>query len=171
MFTWLGLKVEIYDDKTTTEVKDILQKWQSSEKITDSDCFVFFILSHGKSGQVYGTDGKLISIRTIMSYFTAKQCPLLAQKPKLFFIQACQGEKIQPAFKLEADSGNTIEVQADAQTSEYISSQQMASSIPDEADFLLGMATVDGYFSFRHVREGTWYIQALCKKLQELVPR
>ncbi|KAK9410863.1 caspase-10 [Crotalus adamanteus] len=47
----------------------------------------------------------------------------------------------------------------------------LTSSIPDEADFLLGMATVDGYLSFRHVHEGTWYIQALCSKLQLLVPR
>lgn len=44
-------------------------------------------------------------------------------------------------------------------------------SIPEEADFLLSMATVDGYVSFRHIEEGTWYIQALCSKLQLLVPR
>ncbi|XP_066477334.1 caspase-10-like isoform X2 [Tiliqua scincoides] len=171
VFTWLGLEVEIYDNQTSTEMRKILQKWQSDQKWKDNDCLVFFILSHGESGQVYGTDEELIPIRTIMSYFTAKRCPLLAQKPKLFFIQACQGKKVQQAFILEADSGDSMGIQADAQTSGYISPQQMASSIPDEADFLLGMATVDGYFSFRHVREGTWYIQALCKKLQELVPR
>ncbi|KAJ6665268.1 hypothetical protein lerEdw1_004317 [Lerista edwardsae] len=171
VFRWLGLEVKIYDDQTSTEMREIMQKWQSFESWKDSDCFVVFILSHGQSGQVYGTDGVLIPIRTILSYFSAKRCPLLAQKPKLFFIQACQGEKIQQAFRLEADSGDSLWVQTDAQTSEYISAQQMASSIPDEADFLLGMSTVDGYLSFREVSKGTWYIQALCKKLQDLVPR
>lgn len=171
VFRWLGLEVKIYDNQTSTEMTETMQKWQSFESWKDSDCLVVFILSHGKSGQVYGTDDVLIPIRTILSFFSAKRCPQLAEKPKLFFIQACQGEKIQQAFKLEADSGDPLRVQTDAQSSTYISPQQMASSIPDEADFLLGMSTVDGYLSFREVKKGTWYIQALCKKLQDLIPR
>lgn len=99
-----------------------------------------------------------------MSPFTAKQCPQLAAKPKLFFIQACQGNKIQ----------RPVYVDTDAQTPDPSSMQESCppfESIPEEADFLLSMATVDGYVSFRHTEEGTWYIQALCSKLQLLVPR
>ncbi|XP_070789349.1 caspase-10 isoform X2 [Pituophis catenifer annectens] len=171
VFTWLGFKVKKYDDKTSTEIEKLLEFWQSSKDWKDSDCLVCCILSHGKSGKIFGTDECLIPIRTITSYFKANRCPLLAQKPKLFFIQACQGEKTQqPAF-LQEDTGHAASFEPDAQSSGFVSSQQLTSSIPDEADFLLGMATVDGYLSFRHVLEGTWYIQALCSKLQLLVPR
>ncbi|XP_010222872.1 PREDICTED: caspase-10 [Tinamus guttatus] len=164
VFTWLGLEVKIYKDRTSKEIKDLMETWQDSKKQINRDCFICCILSHGDSGAIYGKDGELISIRTIMSYFTAKQCPALAEKPKLFFIQACQGKKIQCP----------VSVEADAQVPELPSVQQRISpsdSIPEEADFLLGMATIDGYASFRHVDQGTWYIQALCSKLQLLVPR
>ncbi|XP_010017544.1 PREDICTED: caspase-10 [Nestor notabilis] len=164
VFTWLGLDVRTYTDLTTQEIKELLRTWQHLEDHKDRDCFICCILSHGESGAVYGRDEELISIRTIMSHFTAKQCPQLAEKPKLFFIQACQGKEVQCA----------VSVQADAQIPDSFSMQQSISpseSIPEEADFLLGMATIDGYVSFRHVHQGAWYIQALCSKLQLLVPR
>ncbi|XP_064016797.1 caspase-10 isoform X2 [Pogoniulus pusillus] len=124
VFTWLGLDVRTYKDQTSQQILNLMQSWQHLPDHKDGDCFICCILSHGESGAVYGTDEKLVSIRTIMSYFTAKRCPQLAEKPKLFFIQACQG-----------------------------------------------MATIDGYVSFRHIQQGAWYIQALCSKLQLLVPR
>ncbi|KFM11181.1 Caspase-10, partial [Aptenodytes forsteri] len=164
VFTWLGLDVRTYTDLTSQEIKDLMRTWQHLQHHKDSDCFICCILSHGESGAIYGKDEELVSIRMIMSHFTAKQCPQLAEKPKLFFIQACQGKEIQcPVY-----------VEADAQIPDLSSVQQSISpseSIPEEADFLLGMATIDGYVSFRHVQQGTWYIQALCSKLQLLVPR
>lgn len=164
VFTWLGLDVQTYTDKTSVEIKNLMQEWRSSKDHRDRDCFVCCILSHGELGLVYGTDEREVPIRTIMSYFTARQCPQLAEKPKLFFIQACQGKEIQQAVYIEAD----------AQNPDLLPIQQLVSpseSIPEEADFLLGMATVGGYASFRHIQHGTWYIQALCNKLQLLVPR
>ncbi|XP_064925611.1 caspase-10 isoform X2 [Columba livia] len=164
VFTWLGLDVRIYPDQTSWQIRELLRTWQRLPDHKDRDCFICCILSHGESGAIYGKDEELISIRTIMSHFTAKHCPQLAEKPKLFFIQACQGKAIQcPVY-----------VEADARIPDLSCMQQSVSpseSIPEEADFLLGMATIDGYVSFRHVQQGTWYIQALCSKLQLLVPR
>ncbi|XP_053926137.1 caspase-10 isoform X2 [Cuculus canorus] len=163
VFTWLGLDVKTYRDLTSQQIEDLMLTWQRLPDHKDRDCFICCILSHGDSGAVYGKDAKLVSIRKIMSHFTARQCPQLAEKPKLFFIQACQGKAVQcPVY-----------VEADAQTPALSSMQQSLSpeSIPEEADFLLGMATIDGYVSFRHTEQGTWYIQALCSKLRLLVPR
>ncbi|NXL57829.1 CASPA protein, partial [Chordeiles acutipennis] len=164
VFTWLGLEVKTYTDLTSQKIKSLMQTWQHLQDHKDRDCFICCILSHGESGAIYGKDEELVSIRVIMSHFTAKQCPQLAEKPKLFFIQACQGKEIQcPVY-----------VEADAQVPGLSSMQQSVSpseSIPEEADFLLGMATIDGYVSFRHIQQGAWYIQALCSKLQLLVPR
>ncbi|XP_048165077.1 caspase-10 isoform X2 [Corvus hawaiiensis] len=164
VFTWLGLDVRTYTDLTSGDIRSLMQTWQDLQDHEDRNCFVCCILSHGESGAIYGTDEKLVLIRTLMSHFTASRCPQLAAKPKLFFIQACQGNKIQ----------RPVYVDTGAQTSDLSSMQDsfpLFESIPEEADFLLSMATVDGYVSFRHIEEGTWYIQALCSKLQLLVPR
>jgi len=46
-----------------------------------------------------------------------------------------------------------------------------AETIPDEADFLVALATVPGYVSYRSRRNGSWYITTLVKMLQELADR
>ncbi len=43
--------------------------------------------------------------------------------------------------------------------------------LPNEADFLIGYSTVQGYASFRHEEEGTWYINKLCAELQSNIER
>ncbi|XP_058696320.1 caspase-10-like [Poecile atricapillus] len=164
VFTWLGLDVRTYTDLTSVDIKNLMETWQHVQDHKDRNCFICCILSHGKSGAIYGTDEKLVSIRMLTSHFTAKQCPQLAAKPKLFFIQACQGDDIQ----------RPVYVDTDGPTPDLSSVQERVSlyeSIPEDADFLLGMATVDGCVAFRHIEEGAWYIQALCSKLQLLVPR
>ncbi|NWZ77414.1 CASPA protein, partial [Poecile atricapillus] len=164
VFTWLGLDVRTYTDLTSVDIKNLMETWQHVQDHKDRNCFICCILSHGKSGAIYGTDEKLVSIRMLTSHFTAKQCPQLAAKPKLFFIQACQGDDIQ----------RPVYVDTDGPTPDSSSVQERVSlyeSIPEDADFLLGMATVDGCVAFRHIEEGAWYIQALCSKLQLLVPR
>jgi Caspase domain len=57
----------------------------------DADCFVLFILSHGENGQICGTDGQRVSIEDVKTYFDGEHCRALLTKPKLFFIQTCQG--------------------------------------------------------------------------------
>ncbi|XP_067597117.1 caspase-10 isoform X2 [Pseudorca crassidens] len=160
VFQWLGFSVHIYVNVTKDHLEQVLQYFQTHPGHADGDCFVFCVLTHGKFGAVYSSDGNLIPIRQIMSHFTAQQCPALAHKPKLFFIQACQGEEIQPSVSIEADAVNPEHVPPSLQD-----------SVPVEADFLLGLATVPGYVSFRHVEEGSWYIQSLYNHLKDLVPR
>ena len=57
----------------------------------DYDCFVCCILSHGVLSHLYGTNGRLVPIKDLTSVFQTNRCPSLAGKPKLFFLQACQG--------------------------------------------------------------------------------
>ncbi|NXK58216.1 CASPA protein, partial [Sylvietta virens] len=164
VFTWLGLDVMTYTDLASGDIIKLMQTWQHVQDHKDRNCFICCVLSHGKSGAIYGTDDKLVSIRVLTSHFTANQCPQLAAKPKLFFIQACQGNNIQRPVYVDTD-GPTPD------SSSVQDRVSLSESIPEEADFLLGMATVDGCVSFRHIEEGSWYIQALCRKLQLLVPR
>ncbi|XP_066135879.1 caspase-10 isoform X2 [Saccopteryx bilineata] len=160
VFKWLGFYVDKQDDVTKAQLEEILQKYKSHPDHAEGDCFVFCVLSHGEFGAVYSSDAILIPIQEITSHFTALQCPGLLNKPKLFFIQACQGEEIQSSVSIEADAINSEPIHPSLQD-----------TVPIEADFLVGMATVPGYVSFRHKTEGSWYIQSLCYHLRNLVPR
>ncbi|XP_059558730.1 caspase-10 [Myotis daubentonii] len=160
VFQWLGFNVDMRVDVTKERLDEVLQKYKSHPDHADGDCFVFCFLTHGQFGAVYSSDQALIPIREIMAHFTAQQCPGLANKPKLFFIQACQGGEIQSSVSIEADAVNPELVEPPLQE-----------SVPVEADFLLGLSTVPGYVSFRHKTEGSWYIQSLYNYLKELVPR
>lgn len=130
----------------------------------DKDCFVCCILSHGKKGSVYGVDGQEVPIQELTTSFTAENCRSLAGKPKVFFIQACQGESYHKGVPMETDS---VEQDSSVETDARL----QFDCIPAEADFLLGMATLQDYVSYRHRSEGTWYIQALCQHLEYSCPR
>lgn len=99
----------------------------------DHDCLLISILSHGELGYIYAKDTHY-KLENIWSYFTAPRCPTLAGKPKLFFIQACQGDRLDGGITLsrtETDSSD---------------SQTMAYKIPIHADFLIAYSTIPGEF-------------------------
>lgn len=67
----------------------------SLEDHSNYDCFVCCILSHGVLQNIYGTNGRLVRIAELTGIFRSRKCTGLAGKPKLFFIQACQGREKQ----------------------------------------------------------------------------
>lgn len=160
-FQKLHFEVVSHKDCTASKIHEILRDFQSMDH-ESKDCFICCILSHGDKGIVYGTDGKEASIRELTSYFTGSKCPSLAGKPKVFFVQACQGDRFHKAVPVETDSEEDNYLDMDS------SSQK--NYIPDEADFLLGMATVKYCVSYREPMHGTWYIQSLCQSLRERCP-
>ncbi|XP_029789937.1 caspase-8 isoform X2 [Suricata suricatta] len=162
-FSDLHFEIVNFKDSTAKTICEVLETYQKMDH-NNKDCFICCILSHGDKGIIYGSDGQEAPIYELTSYFTGSMCPSLAGKPKIFFIQACQGEKYQKGIAVETDS---------EQKEAYL---EMDSSlqkryIPDEADFLLGMATVNNCVSYRNPMEGTWYIQSLCQSLRERCPK
>lgn len=86
------------------------------------------VLSHGELGILYARDSPY-KPECLWSPFTADKCPTLAGKPKMFFIQACQGDKL--------DGGVTMcRTETDGQNTSY--------RIPTQADFLIAYSTVPG---------------------------
>ncbi|NXU66446.1 CASP8 protein, partial [Horornis vulcanius] len=163
VFSKLHFRVEEHKDLTADGIRTILESFQSKDH-EDKDCFVCCILSHGKKGIIYGVDGQEVPIRELTTSFTAQNCSSLAGKPKVFFIQACQGDAFHKGVTIETDSGEQdSSVEQDARF--------QLDCIPAEPDFLLGMATLQDYVSYRSPREGTWYIQALCQHLEYSCPR
>ena len=54
-------------------------------------------------GGIYGVNGRFLEIKDLTSCFKAVQCPSLAGKPKLFFLQACQGRAKQQGIHNQID--------------------------------------------------------------------
>ena len=66
---------------------------QVSEETENLAALAVFILSHGEdNGTVFAQDSMYRVDHDILFQLTADKCPYLAGKPKLIFVQACQGQ-------------------------------------------------------------------------------
>lgn len=128
------------------------------------------MLSHGQKGCFYGTDGVEVNLRDVTQPFTSRQAPSLAGKPKLFFIQACQGDHLQTGC-VPCSPRPAQEVPNAESRLEEDAGVVRSETVPDSADFLLGMATVQEYKSFRNTTKGSIYIQELCRQLMKSAKR
>ena len=84
------------------EMRALLKSFAQYEALGRVDALVVVILSHGgRDGVIYGTDGSHgnnhmvdhITDEDIRDIFSARNCPLMAHKPKLVIIQACRGSE------------------------------------------------------------------------------
>lgn len=160
----MHFKVEVHDDLKASDMFSKVKEFAERDH-TQMDAFACCVLSHGEKGAVLGIDGEPLEIRNITLTFA--KCNTLASKPKLFFIQACQGNSGQEAvWVADGHEGSTEEgrYEEDAR-------MVLRNSLPKEADFLIGMATVEHYQSFRHTKDGSIYIQELCRQLENLCPK
>lgn len=144
---------------------------------SNAECLVIVVLTHGIILQEYQKYASFLfheSVCSIMANdhdylvqqmlepFTDINCPTLANKPKIFLIQACQGTIADQGIKV-TNAISRDEVDA-----------SRASSVPPlriyrpHKDFLIAFSSMPGYFSFRNELHGSWFIQILCDKLDEL---
>ncbi|NXC01265.1 CASP8 protein, partial [Orthonyx spaldingii] len=158
VFKWLQFETVEYMNLEGKEIYKTVKEYSNKDH-KNMDCFVCFILSHGEKDKIKGVDDECVNIEDLVSLFTGTNCPSLAGKPKVFIIQACQGSVSHPSVTVVPDSSGHLEVDATPLI-----------SIPDKADILIGMATVEDYLSFRHPETGTVYIQSLCEKMKLLCP-
>lgn len=148
-FSNFNFEVELIQDGCVSDIKNRLKEL-SNQDYSNDDCLVVCVLSHGDRGVLWGRDNRY-AVDDLYSYFTADKCRSLAGKPKLFFIQACQGNRF--------DKGEFIrscEDQVDA--AQYF-------KIPNWSDFMIMYSTIPGYYSWRNPSSGSWFIQALVSVL------
>jgi len=80
----------------------------SMENHTENDCFVCVILSYGDEGYVWGSNNR-VAINELMEPLKGNNCPSLAGKPKLFFIQADPEDQKEEEIDLEAEAEGEIQ--------------------------------------------------------------
>ncbi|KAJ8407431.1 hypothetical protein AAFF_G00272880 [Aldrovandia affinis] len=145
VFGKLGYKVEVYNDQTVGQIKQLLYT-VSQDDHSRSASFVCVLLSHGDEGIFFGTDGS-VQLKVLTGYFKGDHCTSLVGKPKLFFIQACRGTDLDGGIETDSLGDESPE------------------KIPVEADFLYAYSTTPGYYSWRSTTMGSWFIQSLCEMM------
>ncbi|XP_043665790.1 caspase-1-like [Vespula pensylvanica] len=145
----LDFEVRIYKDPTLKTISTILQE-TAAEDHTDADCLIVTVMSHGESTLLHSADS-LYSADMLWTPFTADQCPTLAGKPKLFFIQACRGNQL--------DHGVTV-----LQGGDVTDSRTDFYTIPVFSDIMVAYSTLSGFYSWRNPDNGSWFIQAICEE-------
>lgn len=160
-FKPLGWDIDVHNDLNLKQVRNLILDIQTA----DNDQFAalaIFILSHGEdNGTVFTYDGAYRIYNDILSPLAANQCPALAGRPKMIFVQACQGR--------ETDSGTEVmsrSLSVGSRTSTDAGSA-VTYKIPNYADFLIYQASFCGHYSFRNSSTGSWFIQSLCSKIHE----
>ncbi|XP_013419501.2 caspase-2-like [Lingula anatina] len=94
LFSYLHYETDVVNDLTANEMKEEIEQESRRDYHKNYDSFILFLLSHGTKGAVYGTDGYQLPYKYIKTILNNKNCPGLRGKPKMIFIQACQGSKL-----------------------------------------------------------------------------
>ncbi|XP_007432733.1 caspase-14 [Python bivittatus] len=115
----------------------------STEEIS---CCLITLMSHGKQGIILDPDKKEIILDEIFLLFNNKNCPKLQGKPKIFIIQACQGN--------DRDYGI---VEADDKIEKF----QQQRKLPTASDYFIVYSSQKGFVSLRNSNTGSVMITAM----------
>lgn len=133
----LGFNVRIMRGLMSLDIISAL-RFLSLEDHSYFDCVVVCILSHGTESSVVGPDGISVDIKQLTNIFSNENCPTLANKPKLFFLQMLeQEEKSKRGGKKSSPYGAAPEDLATAPHQEHLEKL-----VPEDADFLLTFALI-----------------------------
>ena len=159
-FTEMGYLVEVAENLNGGDaiVQKVFDHANDSEN-QSCDSFICCILAHGHEDVIIGKDGTPTEIRDIS--LKLAEVRHLREKPKIFFIQACQGSTISTPMRLDSGELDT----------EVYSLDVSFPTLPRESDFFWGLSTTYTNPSIRNIEEGSLYIQNLCEVLNEYYTR
>ncbi|XP_013381226.2 uncharacterized protein LOC106152255 [Lingula anatina] len=166
LFRYLHYETDVISNLTADEMKEEIEQESQRDDHKIYDSFILFLLSHGTEGAVYGTDGYPLPFKYIKAILNNRNCLGLSGKPKMIFIQACQGKIL--------DSGTLLDRQTVQQPQQAPPAANLGDEVPDApheipkpsndptmSDFLEVHATSPDYVSWRHTGKGTWFVQSI----------
>ncbi|XP_041649081.1 caspase-2 isoform X1 [Cheilinus undulatus] len=176
VFTELDYLVTVHRDLTAQGMRACIENFGRRQDHRTVDSCVVCLLSHGVEGAIYGTDGELLQLDWVFEAFDNAHCPLLQNKPKMFFIQACRGEEMDCGVEQidgpvrtsspsceQRDAGR--EGQADADSRRRGDMGRPRIKLPQRSDMICGYASLKGQkictAAMRNTKRGSWFIQEL----------
>ncbi|XP_070247661.1 caspase-14-like [Myotis yumanensis] len=139
--------------------KELLEKLTSfrdglNEIKDEISCCLVTLMSHGEKGYLKIRDDERVSLEEIFEMFNNKNCPALKEKPKIFIIQACRGER--------RDSG--VETDDEPMDLDDISEKKR---LPTFSDYFIIYPTQADHVALRHPRTGSVMIEAMTEIFQQ----
>ncbi|XP_055298996.1 caspase-1-like isoform X2 [Sitodiplosis mosellana] len=159
-FAALNFDVQVHEDRKRSQMKKILEKL-SKEDHSDNDCLVVVLLTHGQLIPAYSkalneecntilshelvsyirTKDKKFALQKVLRYFTNERCPSLANKPKIFLIQACQGKDMDEGMVLKCSVATETEMDSSPVK------LKSADRILPHKDFFIAYASLPGTYT------------------------
>ena len=123
-------------------------------------------MSHGNEDNIVTSDSELISFEEIMA--PIKSCKSLMNKPKMFFFQACRGDKEMGSRASSAGLTNPATDHLETvSSSSNLQSNKIATKFESEADLLIYYSTLPNHLSWSNdKKEGTFFIKSVCDILR-----
>ena len=125
-------------------------------------------MTHGDRGSLRAFDREF---RVEELFIPFQKSTTLHGKPKLFFIQACRGKYLDAGVMVDVTDSPRYAIHDSVFTNGLLIINIFLSSsyfrIPTWADYLIAYSTVEGYYSWRHVQKGSWFLQSLVTVLRE----
>ncbi len=171
---YLEFDLKMDENLTQSELENVLKE-QTEKSHENYDCFLCVVMSHGIDDHIVTRDNKLISFADIMA--PIKSCTTLINKPKMFFFQACRGDKklesilreqLPPVSQSSISSANSIKSSQIARMTD-LNKFSILPPIPNnkaeyESDLLVYCSTLPGHLSWSNndPEEGTIFIKSVC---------
>ncbi|XP_028984870.1 caspase-2 isoform X2 [Betta splendens] len=169
VFTELDYTVYVHRDLTAQDMRTCIENFSREPNHRTVDSCVLCLLSHGVEGAVYGTDGQLLQLDWVFEAFDNAHCPLLQNKPKMFFIQACRGEEMDCGVEKTDGPARTTSPSCEQQDagregSDLTEGRDIGRpriKLPQRSDMICGFASLKGTAAMRNTKRGSWFIQEL----------
>lgn len=156
LFTDLHFRVEVYGDLTAQEMRTLLRNTAKDDTQHHSDCLVVIIMSHGWNGWIMGSDEQMIhTFGDVCEEFSNANCEALQGKPKVFFVQACQGDKVDKGHRAVMDEADAT---YSFRTAPYFAPQERTTTF---SDVFVAEATIPDHVAQRNALNGSWFVKAI----------
>ncbi|CAF3688431.1 unnamed protein product [Adineta steineri] len=169
LFRQLYFNVIVYsdfngDDLRAENFKKILKQFSQSKEHANAQCSIICLMSHGEEGSLTVQDGNKIYHDHVFDLFSNVNCPHLAGKPKLFFIQCCRDD---PGVGPVDDAGCHVQIPSNTSFDDLVfddddeCDSMQRHHLPTMTDMLIAFPSQKGFTAFRKPHVGSWYMNAL----------
>ena len=125
-----------------------IMAFAEKEEHGEADMAAVVVMSHGKEGSIYFSDGRWLETDWILQQFNNVWCPSLRGKPKLFIFESSRGEEYDCGLSATATEG-----------------QEMRDVSWE--DMVIAYSTIPGYATNRSTKDGSWFVQSLCEVFRQ----
>ncbi|XP_016051644.1 PREDICTED: caspase-14-like [Miniopterus natalensis] len=150
---WLGqcrFECTLCTDPDRMELLEKLTSFRDglNEVKDEISCCLITLMSHGENGFIKIKGDHRVSLEDVFEMFNNKNCPALHEKPKIFIIQACRGER----------RDNGVETDDEPMDLDDISDRKR---LPTFSDYFIIYPTQPDHVALRHPSTGSVMIEAM----------